>query len=390
MPPPKRLATHIKRGIVRMSWDSLSVYNLLQRTRMPEAQRSSTFEQTWLAKRETRGYHGEDISEDKFLRRHFDPLIKLPDMHSHPSTTASLPPIATLCFAELERRLDVAIFRCLFARSVGHARGMVVQGHVRVNGEQVVQPSYVLKDGDVFSVDPAVVVLLRSKEEVAAAKAAAAAAAAKGEKQSAVEEEDEGAKGAESDGKEQEQESDVAEPVEGEKTEADEAAATAPGAKQPSYTVPNVQLNRAALRRGELLEFSPPPYLAAFLFLPEYLEVDFTTCSAVFLRSPTVAAGKCELPSPLPAESHALAYEWYSRRYSRMSPRRTTQSVQVIRGQEVKLKKGVGIMWRKEEERREMERERMLRELAAEEKEKVRRGVAERGVKSKKTLLEAA
>lgn len=42
-----------------------------------------------------------------------------------------------LCFAELERRLDVVVHRCMFAPSVWAARGLVVQGYVKVNGEKV-------------------------------------------------------------------------------------------------------------------------------------------------------------------------------------------------------------------------------------------------------------
>lgn len=46
-------------------------------------------------------------------------------------------PIASLFVREVERRLDTAVFRCLFASSVYEARAMVIQGKVKVNGVKV-------------------------------------------------------------------------------------------------------------------------------------------------------------------------------------------------------------------------------------------------------------
>ncbi len=40
-------------------------------------------------------------------------------------------------FAPMERRLDIAIFRALFASSARQARQMVVHGAVKVNGKRV-------------------------------------------------------------------------------------------------------------------------------------------------------------------------------------------------------------------------------------------------------------
>ncbi|KAJ1920656.1 hypothetical protein H4219_001215 [Mycoemilia scoparia] len=65
---------------------------------------------------------------------------------------------------------------------------------------------------------------------------------------------------------------------------------------------------------GQELKFTPRPYQQAFMFLPEYLEVDYNTCSTVFLRSPLTQPGKTELPSPFSPETHALAYKFYLRR----------------------------------------------------------------------------
>lgn len=65
--------------------------------------------------------------------------------------------------------------------------------------------------------------------------------------------------------------------------------------------------------QGSELDFTPKPFSQPFLFVPEYLEVNYNTCSAVFLRSPISRPGRTEIPSPFPPELHALAYEYYAR-----------------------------------------------------------------------------
>lgn len=46
-------------------------------------------------------------------------------------------PLGSLMFAEVERRLDVLVFRACFATSVWQAKSMVVHGKVKLNGEVV-------------------------------------------------------------------------------------------------------------------------------------------------------------------------------------------------------------------------------------------------------------
>jgi ribosomal protein S4 len=46
-------------------------------------------------------------------------------------------PYMAMTFAPLERRLDTAIFRALFASSTREARMIVVHGGVKVNGKKV-------------------------------------------------------------------------------------------------------------------------------------------------------------------------------------------------------------------------------------------------------------
>lgn len=48
-----------------------------------------------------------------------------------------LAPVGSLMFTEVERRIDVVIFRACFAHSVYEARRMVIHGDVLLNGKKV-------------------------------------------------------------------------------------------------------------------------------------------------------------------------------------------------------------------------------------------------------------
>ena len=63
-------------------------------------------------------------------------------------------PYMHMAFHPLERRLDTAIWRALFASSTKQARQFVVHGAVKVNGKKMIYPGYQLNPGDMFSVDP--------------------------------------------------------------------------------------------------------------------------------------------------------------------------------------------------------------------------------------------
>ena len=47
-------------------------------------------------------------------------------------------PYMNMTFAPLERRLDTAIFRAMFASSTRQARQFVIHGDVKVNGKKVI------------------------------------------------------------------------------------------------------------------------------------------------------------------------------------------------------------------------------------------------------------
>ncbi|KAL8688845.1 MAG: hypothetical protein Q9218_005347 [Villophora microphyllina] len=63
-------------------------------------------------------------------------------------------PYMNMTFAPLERRLDTAIFRAMFASSTRQARQFVVHGDVKVNGKKMIYPGYQLNPGDMFQVEP--------------------------------------------------------------------------------------------------------------------------------------------------------------------------------------------------------------------------------------------
>ncbi|KAG6093846.1 hypothetical protein E4U30_003963 [Claviceps sp. LM220 group G6] len=200
----------LNRPKVRQSWNKYNLYNLYRNAgREPQIRGTPTFfQQKWAAKSKTRAYHGEHIPEKKWTRlfsRRLLSAVEMPpeylaahdgseqaagrgsglstlnlsaDMYSKtpkPSTQerssrrkpqsfgdvnkllsdrfTEMTPYMQMTFAPLERRLDTAIFRALFASSVRQARQFVIHGAVKVNGLKMVHPSYLLNPGDMFQVD---------------------------------------------------------------------------------------------------------------------------------------------------------------------------------------------------------------------------------------------
>jgi ribosomal protein S4 len=55
----------------------------------------------------------------------------------YPSKSLPSAPYMQMTYAPMERRLDTAIFRALFASSARQARQFVIHGAVKVNGKKV-------------------------------------------------------------------------------------------------------------------------------------------------------------------------------------------------------------------------------------------------------------
>ncbi|GLI72392.1 hypothetical protein PoHVEF18_000564 [Penicillium ochrochloron] len=172
-----RASTSLSKGKIRQSWSKYNLYNL-QRFRTPATANRTFFQQKWSAKAASRAYHGEQVREGQW-KRMFSKRIRsvipmnttdlaaddgskessgrgsgLSSESSSGRSRSRLIPYTQMAFAPLERRLDVAIFRSLFASSTRQARQFVIHGAVTVNGQKMRHPSYLLNPGDLFQVDP--------------------------------------------------------------------------------------------------------------------------------------------------------------------------------------------------------------------------------------------
>lgn len=155
---------------IRMSMSTFNLYNLSRLT-LPAYKTRTFFQQKWKAKSLLRQYHGEQVREGQWTRMFsrrlrsvvpMDPAYLAKNDGSAESAgrgrglevleerakkgtrmardtkkEVELTPFMNMTFAPLERRLDVAVFRALFASSARQARQFVVHGDVKVNGQVV-------------------------------------------------------------------------------------------------------------------------------------------------------------------------------------------------------------------------------------------------------------
>lgn len=159
------------RGRVRASMNKYNLFNLYKKPQI-RYQGKSLFQQKWTAKQETRAYHGEHLTE-----RRWKTLFN-PSLESVAQLDASLKgvdvaptPMPLQTFATLEKRLEVALFRSMFASSVRQAREFIKNGHVKVNGVTIKHPAFPLKSGDVFNVNPEKVMLAMGRVKPSVAEA---------------------------------------------------------------------------------------------------------------------------------------------------------------------------------------------------------------------------
>ena len=303
MPRPKTPPYSLTRQLLRQSWNKYNLFNL-SRKQTPQIHGKTMFQQKWEAKKETRAYHGAHLNERQF-KTSWDrrlvgvttPVGGLGNAQSRggyvrrggkeEGSAAANTPLASQTFASLERRLDVAVFRAMFASSARQARQLCVHGKVKVNGEVCRQPSRELKAGDVFAVDPEAVMMCVSPPTEMSATTTTTATSSEG------------------------QEAEVEAGAATEESTADEAATS-------DDTGSSATGNKSAARRQAWLDigasnFHPKPFMSAFAFVPAYLEVAYDTCSAVYLRDPVARPGRTEVPSPFGPQTHALAYSYYQR-----------------------------------------------------------------------------
>ncbi|KAJ5776023.1 uncharacterized protein N7511_001034 [Penicillium nucicola] len=171
-----RASNTLSKGKLRQSWSKYNLYNI-SRFRSPATTNRTFFQQKWSAKAASRAYHGEQVREGQWKRmfsRHIKSVIPMNTadlatddgslvsagrgsgltQEEKPRYTVRQTPYTSMTFAPLERRLDVAIFRAMFASSARQARQFVIHGAVTVNGQKMRHPSYLLNPGDLFQVEP--------------------------------------------------------------------------------------------------------------------------------------------------------------------------------------------------------------------------------------------
>lgn len=154
MPRKAEVLNSLSRGRVRASWNKYNLFNLYKKGRV-SFQGQNLYQQKWTAKQETRAYHGEHMTEKRFQADFSQKLESVAHLdaslrgENHMTT-----PVPLQTYAVLEKRLDFALFRSMFASSVRQARQYILHGYVHVNGIKIKQPGYTLSPGDIFSVKP--------------------------------------------------------------------------------------------------------------------------------------------------------------------------------------------------------------------------------------------
>ncbi|KAM3077230.1 hypothetical protein ACMFMG_003306 [Clarireedia jacksonii] len=169
----------LKQPRIRQTWNKHNLYNL-SRYKPPSLTALTFYQQKWKAKSSSRAYHGEQIREKQWQRM-FRPraaaVIPMDYRYLAEHDGSELAagrgsgreqpfdpgrrtrarrqiPYMSMVYAPIERRLDTAVFRALFASSARQARQFVVHGKVKVNGKKMPYPGYLLNPGDMFQVDP--------------------------------------------------------------------------------------------------------------------------------------------------------------------------------------------------------------------------------------------
>jgi ribosomal protein S4 len=149
-----------------MTWNKYNLYNLSRLRQRPNF--GTFFQQKWASKSASRAYHGEQIREKQWQRMFTSKLNAVVPMDhrylaehdgselaagrgsgldvkpydrndpnsERPRKKQKMPYMA-MTYAPIERRLDVAVFRALFASSARQARQFVTHGSVKVNGQKV-------------------------------------------------------------------------------------------------------------------------------------------------------------------------------------------------------------------------------------------------------------
>ncbi|KAG0639944.1 hypothetical protein HOY80DRAFT_46663 [Tuber brumale] len=356
----RRKLNALRKPQFRQSWSKYALYNMSRAPRPRIPSQKTFFQQKWAAKAEVRHYHGEHLTN-----RQWQNIFRHTMKASVPMRNSQLAlnngsemamgrgsglqgdegygrvktvPYMCQLFWPMERRLDMAVHRAMFASSARQARQFVVHGFVKVNGKKMVHPGYMLNPGDMFSVDQDQVLFATGQPKRGVKKVEGAA-----ETDTSTTEEEEKAEGEEDKDKIEAKVGKIVEDADAEaKSEGKGAEVSSPPSPpQPpseskqSWTEGETE-GEEEIRRREAKEklkalredpnnvldvtkpyatpWRPRDYMAPFAFIPRYLEVNHNTCHAVYLRHPVAKPGLAEAPSPYPEEILQMAFNWYLRR----------------------------------------------------------------------------
>lgn len=94
--------------------------------------------------------------------------------------------------------------------------------------------------------------------------------------------------------------------------------------------------------RPKLTPFSLPHYASPWLFIPAYIEPQFSTCSAIYVRHPTARPGYSEIPTPYDADGALIRYawEWYVQRRPRLRSKSQLARMPTDRAREQRIANG--------------------------------------------------
>ncbi|QPG76634.1 hypothetical protein FOA43_004026 [Brettanomyces nanus] len=152
--PRRTLNMHsLVRGRVRTSMNKHNLFNLYKKSK-PFFRNMTLYQQKWSSKQETRAYHGEQVNEGRWSTLFQHKLQGVAQLDASLKGSVLPTPMVLQTYAPLEKRLDVALFRAMFASSVRQARAFILGGHVKVNGVDIKHPGFTLTPGDIFAVDP--------------------------------------------------------------------------------------------------------------------------------------------------------------------------------------------------------------------------------------------
>ncbi|KAF8154711.1 hypothetical protein B0H34DRAFT_790085 [Crassisporium funariophilum] len=344
---------NLRRSLPCMSWSPKNLYNLWKRTVGPGADEisfkltrdSTLFQQRWKSKAAVRAYHGDYIPEKSFKRWYLPD--NLPDVRPRRQVLSGdnmdlelfarrklrekeqedeieakgLAPVGSLMFSEVERRIDVFVFRACFAHSVYEARRLIIHGDVLLNGKKHTNATTRLAPGDMVSVNPDAIRFFKPQngefDDVNASTRTSTTTTSAKEDAKATSK-DEVSTSEHGVSEEVIAEATVSEVSASESTPEESAENTEKVTLQEGTGM--VHKRKLKGSKEPLTPFFLPTYAAPWLFIPAYIEPSFSTCSAVYVRHPTARPGYSEIPTPYDADGTLIRYawEWYVQRRSRM------------------------------------------------------------------------